>query len=169
MCWYNDLTRLDKLGSSKCQIIVSNHCISTCQVIVSAHILISCDCLSSDLTSCHLSSDLKRDQRWGWQVNLTRATCQVVKWLDKPSLVKWFEERPEVRVTRQVSFVDLGDKSTWHPTLWSKEPPPPRGGFLFTMFPHQEPCVRGPPSKNRVQILRGGSSYTRFLMREHIR
>ena len=45
--------------------------------------------------------------------------------------------------------------------------PPPRGGFLFTMFPHQEPCVRGPPSKNPVQILRGGSSYTRFLMREH--
>ena len=44
---------------------------------------------------------------------------------------------------------------------------PPRGGFLFTMFLYQEPCVRGPPSKNLVQILRGGSSYTRFLMREH--
>jgi len=29
------------------------------------------------------------------------------------------------------------------------------------------PWVRGPPSKNVVQILRGGSSYTRFLMREH--
>jgi len=41
--------------------------------------------------------------------------------------------------------------------------PPPRGGFLFTMFPHQELCVRGPPSKNLVQILRGGSSYTRFF------
>ena len=45
--------------------------------------------------------------------------------------------------------------------------PPPRGGFLFTMFPHQEPCVRGPPSKDLYQGLRGGSSYTRFLMREH--
>ena len=45
--------------------------------------------------------------------------------------------------------------------------PPPWGGFLFTMFPHQELRVRGPPSKNLVQILRGGSSYTRFLMREH--
>ena len=33
------------------------------------------------------------------------------------------------------------------PPIWSKETPPP-GGFLFTMFPHQEPCVRGPPSKN---------------------
>ena len=44
----------------------------------------------------------------------------------------------------------------------SKEPPPPRGVFLFTMFPDQEPCVRGPPSKNLVQILRGGSSYTRL-------
>jgi len=45
--------------------------------------------------------------------------------------------------------------------------PPPWGGFLFTMFPHQELCVRGPPSKNLVQIPRGGSSCTRFLMREH--
>jgi len=40
----------------------------------------------------------------------------------------------------------------------------PRGGFLFTMFPHQEPCVRGPPSKDLYQVLRGGSSHTRFLM-----
>jgi len=45
--------------------------------------------------------------------------------------------------------------------------PPPRGGFVFPMFPHQEPCVRGPPSKNLVQILRRGSSYTRLLIREH--
>jgi len=30
-----------------------------------------------DLTSCHLSSDLKRGQRRGWQVNLTSTTCQV--------------------------------------------------------------------------------------------
>ena len=35
------------------------------------------------------------------------------------------------------------------------------------MFPHQEPCVRGPPSKDLYQMLRGGSSYTRLLMREH--
>ena len=46
---------------------------------------------------------------------------------------------------------------------------PPRGGFIFTMFPHQEPCVRGPPSKDLYQVLRGGSSYTRFLIREHNR
>ena len=43
--------------------------------------------------------------------------------------------------------------------------PPPWGGFLFSMFPHQEPRVRGPPSKH--QVLRGGPSYSRFLMREH--
>jgi len=30
-----------------------------------------------DLTSCHLSSDLKRGRRRRWQVNLTSATCQV--------------------------------------------------------------------------------------------
>ena len=51
-----------------------------------------------------------------------------------------------------------------------KKPPPPRG-FLFTMFralfPHQEPWVRGPPSKHLVQILWGGSSSSGFLMREH--
>ena len=51
-------------------------------------------------------------------------------------------------------------------THWSKETLP-RGGFVCTMFPHQEPCVRGPPSRHLVQILRGGSSYTRLLMREH--
>jgi len=45
--------------------------------------------------------------------------------------------------------------------------PPPRGGFLFTMFPYQEPCARGPPSKDLYQVLRRGSSYTWFLMREH--
>ena len=53
-------------------------------------------------------------------------------------------------------------------TLWSKETLPPRGGFLFTMFPHQEPCVRGPPSKDLYQVLRRGSFYTRLLMREHV-
>jgi len=45
--------------------------------------------------------------------------------------------------------------------------PPPREGFLFSMFPDQEPCERGPLSKNLVQILPGRSSYTRFLMRDH--
>jgi len=49
----------------------------------------------------------------------------------------------------------------------SERTPPPRGGFLFTIFPHQELCVRGPPSKDLYQVLRGGSSSTRFLMREH--
>ena len=34
-----------------------------------------------DLTSCHLSSDLKMGRRRGWQVNLTSATCQI--WLVK--------------------------------------------------------------------------------------
>ena len=45
--------------------------------------------------------------------------------------------------------------------------PRPRGGFLFTIFPHQEPCVRGTPPKDLYQVLRGGTSYTRFLMRGH--
>jgi len=48
-----------------------------------------------------------------------------------------------------------------------RKKPPSRGGFLFTMFPHQEPCVRGVFSKDVYQVLRGGSSYTRFLIREH--
>ena len=37
-----------------------------------------------ELTSCHLSSDLKRGRKRGWQVNLTSATCQVQ--LDKRNL-----------------------------------------------------------------------------------
>jgi len=46
-------------------------------------------------------------------------------------------------------------------------PPPPRGFPIY--YVHQEPCVRGPPKKHLVQILQGGSSYSRsrFLMREH--
>ena len=36
--------------------------------------------------------------------------------------------------------------------------PPPGEGFLFTMFPDQEPGGRGPPSKYLYQVLRGGSS-----------
>jgi len=44
---------------------------------------------------------------------------------------------------------------------------PPRGGFLLTMFPRQEPCVRRPPSKDLYQVLRGVSSYTQYLMREY--
>ena len=44
--------------------------------------------------------------------------------------------------------------------------PPPRGGFLFTIFPHQEPCVRGPPSKDFFNVLRGwGGSFDQFLRR----
>ena len=54
-----------------------------------------------------------------------------------------------------------------------RKPPPPgtpplRGGFLFTMFPNQEPGGRGPPSKHMVQILQGGSSSSRFLIREQL-
>ena len=48
-----------------------------------------------------------------------------------------------------------------------RKKPPSLGCFLFTMFPHQEPCVRGLPSKDLYQVLRGGSSYTRFLIGEH--
>jgi len=44
---------------------------------------------------------------------------------------------------------------------------PPRGGFLFTMFPDQEAGGRGPPSKNLYQVLRGVSSLSGFLIREH--
>jgi len=52
--------------------------------------------------------------------------------------------------------------------------PPPRGGFLFTMFPDQEPGGRGPPLKSHPQnssilgvVSQGGSSSSRFLIREH--
>jgi len=45
--------------------------------------------------------------------------------------------------------------------------PPTRGGFPFTMFPHQVPWVRGLPAKHLVQFFRGGSSYSRFLILTH--
>ena len=56
---------------------------------------------------------------------------------------------------------------------FDRQNPPPPGGVpvylcsLFIMFPHQESCVKGPPSMDLYQVLGGGSSYTRFLMREH--
>jgi len=69
----------------------------------------------------------------------------------------------------QVSQTFLGNQqlSLFFCTLWSKEPPPPGGVSSFIMFPHQEPWVRGTPSNNLVHILRGGSSYLRFLTSEH--
>jgi len=45
--------------------------------------------------------------------------------------------------------------------------PPLRVGFLFTMFADHELGGRGPPSKQLVQIRRGGSSFSVFLTREH--
>ena len=61
------------------------------------------------------------------------------------------------------------DLATTIAPTWSKEPPPPRGVsyLLCHKFPHPEPCLRGPPSKDLYQVLRGGFSYTRFLMWEH--
>ena len=52
-------------------------------------------------------------------------------------------------------------------------PPTPRGNFLFTMFSDPKPGGRGPPMKNHLQnwsilvVLQGGSSTSRFLIREH--
>jgi len=34
--------------------------------------------------------------------------------------------------------------------------PPPGGGFLFTMFPHPEPWVRGPPRRIWYKFFEGG-------------
>jgi len=43
----------------------------------------------------------------------------------------------------------------WGVSCLSKKTPPPRGGFLFTMFPNQEPGGRGSPSKHLVHFFRG--------------
>jgi len=51
--------------------------------------------------------------------------------------------------------------------IWSKETPSPRGVFLVTMFPDQAPRGRGPPLTILYQMLRGGSSSCRFLIRKH--
>jgi len=40
------------------------------------------------------------------------------------------------------------------PKLIEKDPPP-GGGFLFTMFPHQEPWVRGPPRRTCTKCFEG--------------
>jgi len=42
------------------------------------------------------------------------------------------------------------------PTNWSKETPPPRGGFLFKIFPHKKPCVKGTPRRICTRFIEGG-------------
>jgi len=46
-------------------------------------------------------------------------------------------------------------------------PGAPRRVCLFTMYNNQEPGGRGPPWKDLIQILRGGSSDSGFLIWEH--
>jgi len=43
----------------------------------------------------------------------------------------------------------------WSRTLIERTPPP-RGGVLFTMFPHQELCVTGPPWRICTRFFEGG-------------
>jgi len=60
-------------------------------------------------------------------------------------------------------FLDLqSTENNSHRHIDRKNPPPPGGCFLFTMFPDQG---RGPPSKNLYQVLRGDSSPSGFLIR----
>jgi len=56
-----------------------------------------------DLTSCHLSSDLKRGRRRGLQVNLTSATCQVPLVLRRKCVLLCFIN-PRVRKIRNEAF-----------------------------------------------------------------
>jgi len=72
---------------------------------------------------------------------------------------------------RRVSLRETSDKSL--ATLVSvsakvdRKKPPPLGGFPICYIPSSRTVCKRTPSKNLVQILQGGSSYTRFLMREH--
>ena len=62
-----------------------------------------------------------------------------------------------VYITHSIHSIQLNTPSTHsiqHNLI--ERNPPPRGGFLCIMFPHQEPYVRGPPSKDLYQVLRGG-------------
>ena len=84
-------------------------------------------------------------------------------------------------ISTQREFVTVACKGCWYSTIvrdneysmrvGQKElierTPPSWGGFLLTMFPDQEPEGRRAPSKHLVQILRGGSSSSGFLIREH--
>jgi len=91
----------------------------------------------------------------------------------------WGRIQKYVRNTHEIESWEYGLTCLWelyvglyHNMLWGgydliERNPPLGGGFLFTMFPDQEPGGRGPPSKHPVQILRGGSSSSGFLIREH--
>ena len=105
--------------------------------------------------------------------DMTHSTCEarILHRVRHDSLTMW-----DMTHSPCGTWLNLWDNTLWTCETWLihvthsnliERNPPPRGGFLFTMFPHQEPCVRGPPSKDLYHVLRGGSSYTRFLMREH--
>jgi hypothetical protein len=59
-------------------------------------------------------------------------------WHDSCLYVTYFNQTCVWHVSsiRLASIIQICDMMH---ALRSKEPPPPRGGFLFTMFPHQEP------------------------------
>ena len=50
---------------------------------------------------------------------------------------------------------------------YAHKKPPPLGMFLIYCSLVKNREEEDPPSKNLYQVLRGGSSYSRFLMREH--
>jgi len=54
-----------------------------------------------------------------------------------------------------------------HVKDFDRKNPPPPGGVSYLLCSLIKNRVQGPPSKDLYQVLRGGSSYTRFLMREH--
>ena len=95
-------------------------------------------------------------------------TLGVFSYLDETSQVLWLELNEPTLCTLAL----LNEQELIEPS-WSKETPP-WGGFLFTMFPDQEPEGEDPPWRTNPKIeqfwgvaLQGRSSSSQFLIREH--
>jgi len=93
-------------------------------------------------------------------------TCDLAHWYvwhDTLIRVTWLTHMCHICL-----ICDRTHSYVWHGTLicltwlWSQRPPP----FLFTMFPDQEPCVRGFKTRCDRRIS-SWNLYTRLFIREH--
>ena len=80
--------------------------------------------------------------------NSTKLACSHPLILMNEIFVNWyFKLNENLNLNLDRLFLCFGRVLTFWTNL-SERTPHPRGGFLFTIFPHHQPFVRGTPSKN---------------------
>ena len=144
-------------------LLVSVSCMS-CKSVASCQRCTCCMSFAPEMHLLHLFSCKRRHARDREKHETTMSSlCQRCTFLQEKTCTRQRHRLFHFSVSC-ISCKSVASCKRW--TLIEKNRPP-RGCFLFTMFPDQEPRGRGPPSKHLVQILRGGSSCFGFLIRKH--